>query len=155
MKHCLNRGWQAHLLAVVVGLGCAPSVPAQDLPFAGRWLLDEQPGAAPSAYPVLTIKGDTLSWGGPTKSAPKCAQQFVLQKERPGTMYTNAHGTKFIAGFPGSIPTYLLKLSTNNCAGGADAVRISYPMVYGTRQIEVLEYLNGKAVSARRFHRKK
>lgn len=143
------------LLALVVSLGCASSVLAQDVPFSGRWLLDEQAGAAAAAYPILTIKGDTLSWSGPNKSAPRCAQQFVLQKERPGTTYANAHGTKFIAGVPGSLPTYLLKLSSNNCDGGADAVRISYPTVYGTRQIEVIEYVNGEPLSARRLHRKK
>jgi hypothetical protein len=143
------------LLALVVGLGCASSVPAQEVPFAGRWLLDEQPGAAASAYPVLTIKGERMSWSGPTKSAPGCVQQFMLQKEPPGTTYLNGRGTKFIAGVPGSLPTYLLKLSANSCAGGADAVRISYPMVYGSRQIEVIEYASGKPVSVRRLHRKK
>lgn len=143
------------MLAAVFGLGCAPAVLAQDLPFAGRWLPDEQPGAAASAYPVLTIKGDRLSWGGPRKSAPACAQQFVLQNEKPGTTYVNGHGTKFIAGVTGSLPTYLLRLRANSCEGGADAVRIIYPMVYRTGQIEVLEYVNGKVVSVRRLHRKK
>ena len=142
------------MLAAALGLVWASSALAQDLPFAGRWLLDEQPGAAASAYPVLTIKGDRLAWGGLKTSAPACVQQFVLQQERRGTMYTNAHGTKFIAGVPGSLPTYLLKLSHNGCAGAADAVRIIYPMVYRTGQIEVLEYVNGKVVSARRLHRK-
>ena len=154
MKDCLNPGWRVRVLALVLSCGCAPSIMAQDLPFAGRWLLDEQPGAAAPAYPVLTIKGDTMSWGGPKKSAPTCVQQFVLQKERPGTVYANGRGTKFIAGVTGSLPTYLLKLTANGCEGGADAVRIIYPMVYGVRQIEVIEYANGKAVSVRRLHRK-
>jgi hypothetical protein len=155
MKTHLHPGWQAYLLALVVGLGCAPSVLAQDVPFAGRWQLDEQPGAVASSFSVLTIKGDRMAWGGPTKSAPACVQQFVLQQERPGTMYVNGRGTKFIAGVTGSLPTYLLKLHANSCEGVADAVRIIYPTVYATGQIEVLEYVNGKVVSARRFHRKK
>ncbi|WP_141834991.1 hypothetical protein [Herbaspirillum sp. SJZ107] len=154
MKQRLHPGWRTRLLAMAAGLGCALSVLAQDTPFAGRWLLDEQPGAAAAAYPVLTIKGDRMSWGGPTRSAPACVQQFVLQNEKPGTMYVNGRGTKFIAGVAGSLPTYLLKLRANGCAGGADAVRIIYPTVYGSRQIEVLEYVNGKVVSARRLHRK-
>jgi len=154
MTQRLHPGWRARLLAMAAGLGCALSVLAQDMPFAGRWLPEQQPGAAAAAYPVLTIKGDSMSWGGPTRSAPACVQQFVLQNEKPGTMYVNGRGTKFIAGVAGSLPTYLLKLRTNGCAGGADAVRIIYPTVYGSRQIEVLEYVNGKVVSARRLHRK-
>jgi hypothetical protein len=155
MKTALRPRLPIRLLALMVSLGCAPAVPAQDLPFAGRWLLDDQPGVAAPAYSVLTIKGDKMSWSGPASSAPKCVQQFVLQKERPGTMYANGRGTKFVAGVQGSLPTYLLKLGANDCAGGADAVRIIYPMVYGSGQIEVIEYVNGKAVSARRLHRKK
>jgi hypothetical protein len=151
MRHRLTLGWRARVLAAVIGLGCAQSVLAQDVPFAGSWLLDEQPGAAASAYPVLTIEGDKLSWGGPQKSAPTCVQQFVLQNEKPGTMYVNGRGTKFVAGVAGSLPTYLLKLRANSCA---DAVRIIYPMVYRTGQIEVLEYVNGKVVSVQRLHRK-
>ena len=154
MTQRLHPGWRARLLAMAAGLGCALSVLAQDMPFAGRWLPEQQPGAAAAAYPVLTIKGDSMSWGGPTRSAPACVQQFVLQNEKPGTMYVNGRGIKFIAGVAGSLPTYLLKLRTNGCAGGADAVRIIYPTVYGSRQIEVLEYVNGKVVSARRLHRK-
>jgi hypothetical protein len=149
-----NPGWRARLLAMVAGLGCALSALAQDMPFAGRWMADEPPGAAASAYPVLTIKGDRMSWSGPVKSAPACVQQFVLQNEKPGTMYVNGRGTKFMAGVTGSLPTYLLKLRANGCAGGADAVRIIYPLVYRSEQIEVLEYVNGKVVSARRMHRK-
>jgi hypothetical protein len=133
MTHRLHPGWRARVLAMAAGLGCALSVLAQDTPFAGRWLPEQQPGTAAAAYPVLTI---------------------VLQNEKPGTMYVNGRGTKFIAGVTGSLPTYLLKLRANACAGGADAVRIIYPTVYGSRQIEVLEYVNGKVVSARRMHRK-
>jgi len=155
MKNRSNPQWRAHLLALAVGLGCAPAVLAQDMPFAGRWLLDDQPGMAAPAYSILTIKAGKMSWSGPARSAPKCVQQFVLQKERPGTMYANGRGTKFVAGVQGSLPTYLLTLGANDCAGGADAVRIIYPMVYGSGQIEVIEYVNGKAVSARRLHRKK
>jgi hypothetical protein len=155
MKNRLLPGWRTGLLACVFGLGCAPSAPAQDLPFAGRWLLDEQPGVPAAAYPVLTVRGDRMFWGGLKKSAPGCVQQFVLQQERPGTMYTNGRGTKFMTGVPGSLPTYLLKLGANSCEGGADAVRIIYPMVYQSGHIEVIEYVKGKALSARRFHRKK
>jgi len=154
MTQRLHPGWRARLLAMAAGLGCALSVLAQDMPFAGHWLPDQQPGAAAAAYPALTIKGDRMSWGGSAKSAPACVQQFVLQNEKPGTMYVNGRGTKFIAGVTGSLPTYLLKLRANGCAGGADAVRIIYPMVYRTGQIEVIEYVNGKVVSARRMHRK-
>jgi hypothetical protein len=154
MKNRLLPGWRAGLLACVFSLGCAPSALAQDLPFAGRWLLDEQPGVPAAAYPVLTVRGDRMSWGGLKKSAPTCVQQFVLQNEKPGTMYVNGRGTKFMAGVTGSLPTYLLKLRANGCAGGADAVRIIYPLVYRSGQIEVLDYVNGKVVSARRMHRK-
>jgi hypothetical protein len=144
----------ARLVAVVAGLGCSASVLAEPLPFAGRWLADDQ---AASPYTILTIRDDTLSWHGPDKSAPKCVRKFAVQQEKPGTVYTNARGTKFVAGFKGSIPTYLLQLDAGACGGdsGGSAVRISYPLIYDTQHIELIEYADGKPVGARRFHRKK
>ena len=110
----------ARFVGVVAGLGWSASALADPVPFAGRWLADD--GTA-SPYTILTVKGDTLSWQGPDKSVPKCVRQFTLQQERPGTVYTNARGTKFIAGFKGSIPTYLLQLDGGTCGSGGSAVR--------------------------------
>jgi hypothetical protein len=141
-------------LALLAGLACAPSVLAQSLPFAGRWLLDD--GAqAPAAHTVLTIKGERLSWSGPGKAAPGCVQDFVVKKESPGTVYVDGRGTRFVAGMKGSIPTYLLQLRTSTCGGIGEDVRIRYPLVYDTRHIEFIEYAQGKPVSARRFRRAK
>jgi len=142
------------LLALVLGLDCAQSALAQSLPFKGRWLLDDQPGTQ-ATYTSLTIKDASMSWRGPDKSTPPCTQEFTLKKEAPGTTWVNGRGTKFIAGVTGSLPTYLLQLSANGCAGGAQEVRISYPLVYDTTHIELIDYANGKPVSSRRLHRKK
>jgi hypothetical protein len=145
---------RARLLAVVLGLGVAPSVLAQSLPFAGRWLLDDRPDAQ-APYTALTIKGESLSWSGPDKSALACVQEFVLKKEKPGTEYADGRGIKFVAGVKGSMPTYLLQLRSSTCGRTGEDVRISYPLVYDTRHIEVIEYVSGKPVSSRRFRRKK
>ena len=142
----------ARVVAVVAGLGCSASVLAEPVPFAGRWLADD-PDASP--YTTLTVKGGTLSWHGPDKSVPRCVRQFAVQQERPGTVYMNAHGTKFIAGFKGSIPTYLLQLDGGTCGSGSSAVRINYPLIYDTQHIELIEYAAGKPVGVQRFHRKK
>jgi len=143
------------LLAFLLGLGCAPSVlaQAQALPFAGRWLLDAQP-ASQATYTVLSVKDDRLRWSGPNKSVPPCEQEFALKKEKPGTVYLDGRGTRFLAGFPGSIPTYLLTLRSSTCGRAGDDVRIRYPLIYDTQHIEVIEYENGKPVSSRRFHRR-
>lgn len=143
---------RAQLLALLFGLGCAASLCAQTLPFAGRWRLDAPAGAA-AGPTALTIKDDSLSWSGPAKSAPTCVQQFVLQNERPGSVYRDGHGIKFVAGAPGSLPTYLLKLRASTCGDIERAVRISYPLVYRTDRIDVIEYVMGKPVSSRRFLR--
>jgi hypothetical protein len=140
--------------ALLLGFACAPPVLAQALPFTGRWLLDEDP-QAPAAYTVLTIKGESMTWSGPDKATPTCMQEFVLKQERPGTMYIDGRGTRFLAGVKGSIPTYLLQLRTSTCGRIGEETRIRYPQVYDTRHIEVIEYVNGKPVSSRRFHRKK
>jgi hypothetical protein len=140
--------------AILFCLAAAPSVSAQPLPFDGRWLLDDHTEAQASQT-VLTIKGDSMSWGGPNKSAPGCVQEFVVKKENPGTVYVDGHGRKFLAGVPGSLPTYLLKLRTSTCGRIDEDVRISFPLVYDTRHIELIEYVNGKPVSSRRFRRKK
>lgn len=142
----------ARLLAVVAGLGCSSPVLADPVPFAGRWLADDQ---AASPYTTLTVKGDTIAWHGRDKSVPKCVRQFAVRQEKPGTVYVNARGTKFVAGAKGSIPTYLLQLDDGTCGSGGSAVRINYPLIYDTQHIELIEYAAGKPIGARRFHRKK
>jgi hypothetical protein len=79
----------------------------------------------------------------------------VLKQERPGTVYVDGRGTRFVAGTKGSIPTYLLQLRTSTCGGAGEDVRIRYPLVYDTRHIEIIDYVNGKPVGARRFRREK
>jgi hypothetical protein len=143
----------ARLVAVVAGLGCgAAALAVEPVPFAGRWLADDDTA---SPYTTLTVKGDTMAWHGPGKSVPKCVRQFTVQPEKPGTVYTNARGTKFIAGFKGSIPTYLLRLDDATCGSGSAVVRINYPLIYDTQHIELIEYAGGKPVGVQRFHRKK
>lgn len=142
----------ARLLAVVAALGCSAPVLAEPVPFAGRWLADDD-AAAP--YTTLTVKGDSLSWHGPDKSVPKCVRQFTLLKEKPGTVYTNARGTKFVAGAKGSIPTYLLQLDGGTCGPVSSVLRINYPLIYDVQHIELIDYAAGKPLGARRFHRKK
>jgi len=142
----------ARLVAVVAGLGCGAPALAEPVPFAGHWLADD---AAASPYTTLTVKGDTIAWHGGDKSVPKCTRQFAVQPERPGAVYVNAHGTKFVAGAKGSIPTYLLQLDGGTCGTASSAVRINYPLIYDTQHIELIEYAGGKPVGAQRFHRKK
>jgi hypothetical protein len=145
--------WARCSLAAVLGLGCAAPILAQPLPFAGRWLPDDR-AAAPGSYALLTIEGETISWRGPDSSTPGCVQQFALKKEKPGAVYVDGRGKKFLAGVPGSIPTYLLTLRASTCGGLAEEVRISFPLVYDTRHIELIEYVGGKPVTSRRFRRK-
>jgi hypothetical protein len=140
------------LLAMLAGLVCAPSAMAQSVPFAGRWLLDA-PADAQAAYTRLTVKGERMTWSGADKSAPGCVQEFALKQERPGTVYVDGRGTRFVAGMKGSIPTYLLQLRTSTCGGVGQDVRIRYPLVYDTTHIEVIDYVNGKPVGSRRFRR--
>src|SRR4051794_7296987 len=90
------RRW-ARLFAIVLGLGAAPSLLAQPLPFTGRWLLDDR-SPTPAPYTVLSIKGERMSWSGPDKSAPRCVQEFVLKKETAGSVYLDGRGIKFVAG---------------------------------------------------------
>ena len=153
MNRFLSPRRRAQWLAIACGLGCAPSLLAQTLPFSGRWLLDDHPDA--QTYTTLTIKGPNLTWTGPDKSVPPCVQQFELKKENPGTVYRDVHGTKFVAGALGSLPTYLLNISASTCGGVGEDVRIRYHLVYDVSHIEFIEYAQGKPVSARRFHRKK
>jgi len=144
----------ALLSTLLLGLAWAPGALAQPLPFAGKWLLDEDP-KAPAAYTVLRIEDGAMTWTGPARSTPKCVQEFVLQEEKPGTMYVDGRGTRFLAGLKGSIPTYLLQLRSSTCGRAGETTRIRYPLVYDTEHIEVIGYVGGKPVSARRFHRKK
>jgi hypothetical protein len=143
-------------IALLCGLACFPAaVQAQSLPFAGRWLLDENPKAPAAAYTVLTIDGEKMRWSGPGKATPACVQAFLLKQEKPGTVYVDGRGTKFLAGVKGSIPTYLLQLRSSTCGRAGEDTRIRYPLVYDTQHIEVIGYVKGKPVSSRRFHRKK
>lgn len=144
---------RARLLALLFGLACTPPLLAQALPFAGRWVLDA-PAGTQAPYTALTIKNDSMAWSGPNKAAPKCVDEFVVRNERPGSVYVDGHGTKFVAGALGSLPTYLLKLSASTCGTLELDVRITYPLVYRTNRIDVIDYVAGKPVSSRRFRRK-
>jgi len=153
MKTSLGSRGRAQLLALFLGLGAMSSLQAEPMPFAGRWQVDDD--TEPQAgYTTLVVKGDTMSWHGKDRSLPKCVRQFTLKREKPGTVYTNARGTKFIAGAPGSIPTYLLQMSPGTCGSAGEEVRINYPLIYDTSHIELIEYASGKPASGRRFHRK-
>jgi hypothetical protein len=145
---------RVRLLAVMFGLGCATPLLAQTVPFSGRWQL-ENPTQAQAPYAVLSVKGERLAWSAANKRAPTCVQQFEVKQEKPGTVYTDGRGTRFVAGAPGSIPTYLLKLGSTTCPGIEEEVRIRYPLVYDTAHIEIIEYVKGKPVSSRRFSRLK
>jgi len=145
---------RVRLLAIAFGLGWAAPLLAQTLAFSGRWLL-EHPTQAQAPYAVLSVKGDSLAWSAAKKKAPTCVQQFEVKPEKPGTVYTDGRGTRFVAGAPGSIPTYLLKLGASTCPGIEEEVRIRYPLVYDTAHIEIIEYVKGKPVSSRRFSRLK
>jgi hypothetical protein len=149
------RSLSALLSSLLLGLACAPAVLAQSLPFAGKWLLDEDPKAPAAAYTVLHIEDGTMTWTGPAGATPRCVQEFVLKEEKPGTVYADGRGTRFVAGARGSLPTYLLQLRASTCGRAGETTRIRYPLVYDTRHIEVIGYVAGKPVSSRRFHRKK
>jgi hypothetical protein len=152
MKIVSPRGCRALLLAILFGLGCPPALPAEPLPYIGRWLPDAHP---PASRALLTIKKASLSLRGPDTSAPSCTREFVLKNEKAGTVYRDGRGTKFVAGAKGSLPTYLLTLGAGTCDSLTNEMRISFPMVYDINHIEVIEYANGKPVSSQRFHRKK
>jgi hypothetical protein len=139
-------------LAFAIGLGCAPALHAESLPFAGRWLLDRPP-ATPAAYTMLAVDDAGLAWSAPKGGPRGCAQRFVPRREKPGTVYLDGRGKKFVAGAPGSIPTYLLDLAGGNCRGIEDQLRISYPLIYDVGHIEIIEYVKGRPMSSRRFHR--
>jgi hypothetical protein len=139
-----------NVLLVVLALGVSPSLLAEPLPYTGQWV----PDAPASSDWTLTIKDTDLSWRGPAGSAPGCVQAFELKKEKPGTVYIDGRGKRFVAASLGSLPTYLFKLGPNTCGGPADEVRISFPLVYDTRHIELIEYAGGKPLTVRRLHRK-
>ncbi len=144
----------AHVSSFLLGLACAPAALAQTLPFDGTWLLDEDPKAPAAAYTVLNIADNTMTWTGPARSAPTCVQAFELKEEKPGTVYIDGRGTRFVAGLKGSIPTFLVQLQGSTCGRAGEQTRIRYPLVYDTMHIEVIGYVAGKPVSSRRFHRK-
>ena len=143
-------------LAIVLALGavtlCAwTHAAAQPRPLAGRWVPDDPEAQAT----LLTIKDMTLSWREGGRARPACVRPFALLAERPGTIYVDGRGTKFVAGAPGSIPTYLLRLEPGACGVAGDLVRISFPLIYDTAHIELIEYAGGRQAGVRRFHRSK
>lgn len=142
----------AQLCTAAVGLGCSPALSAQELLFTGRWVPDMQ-AATPGAYAVLTIEAARMSWHDASMTSPGCSRNFALQPEKPGTEYADGRGTRFVAGTAGSLPTYLLKVTASTCGGKEDAIRISFPRAYDRAHMELIQYVQGKPVSARRFHR--
>jgi len=151
MKNILSSRWRARLLAIIAGFGVSPFLLAEPLPYIGKWI----PDAQASSDWTLTVKDTSMSWRGPDKSAPACVQAFELKTEKPGTVYIDGRGFRFVAGSLGSLPTYLFRLGPNTCGGPADEVRISFPLVYDRQHIELIEYAGGKPLTVRHLHRKK
>jgi hypothetical protein len=143
----------AALASLCLTLNCAPAAQAQaETPqFLGHWKSDNPASTAPDA--VLTIEGATVSWHPKRGAKPMCSGTFALQAEKPGTVYLDAHGRKFVAGMIGSLPTFLLKVDPGTCGGGADAWRLSFPRAYDRRHMELTEYRNGRAIAFRKMQR--
>jgi hypothetical protein len=157
MNHFSNARRRVRLLTAVLGLGYSAALLAQPLPYLGRWLPDEKTeahGTQAQGGARLSIDDARLSWRGPDRAQPACVQEFVRHQEKPGTVYANGQGKRFVASASGSFPTFLLKIVANACGGSVDHVRISFPLAYSKDQMELIEYAQGKPVSARRFHRK-
>lgn len=154
---------RAALLGIVLGLGCAHPLWAQALQsqapqshgpqFVGHWQSDGAGTAAEAPSAILSLDEATLSWRPQRRAAPVCKGSFTLTQERPGTVYRNARGEKFVAGSPGSFPTFLLKVNPGSCGGSADAWRLSFPLAYDRRHMELTEYQAGRPIGYRRMLR--
>lgn len=140
------------LLALAAATLCTwTQAAAQPRPLAGRWVPDDPDAQAT----LLVIQDMTLSWRAGGRARPACLRPFALLAERPGTIYVDGRGTKFVAGAPGSIPTYLLRLEPGACGVAGDVVRISFPLIYDVNHIELIEYAGGRQAAVHRFHRRK
>jgi len=139
--------------SILIACVCAPALaqpaPADDQ-FIGRWKSDNPASATPDA--LLTIEGAAFTWRPNAKAPPQCRGTFARQNEKPGTVYLDAHGRKFVAGAIGSFPTYLLKVDPGTC-GGADGWRISFPVPYDRRHMELTEYVGGRPTGYRKMQK--
>jgi hypothetical protein len=144
----------AGLAGALLCLACAASAPsalAQAPQFTGHWKSDNPASAAPDA--VLTIEGASLSWRPKRHAPPMCSGTFALQAEKPGSVYVDGRGKKFVGGAIGSFPTYLLKVDPGTCGGGADSWRLSFPLAYDRVHMALTEYRNGRPIGFRRLRR--
>lgn len=153
MKHSPHLLSPATLAGIVLALGCAPSALAKPPQYEGHWQADGNAAASGTPSAILTIEGTKLSWRPKRKGRPVCAGSFARLDEKPGTVYRDAAGRKFVAGALGSFPTFLLQVDPGTCASTADQWRISFPLAYDKRHMELIEYRNGRPVGARRFVR--
>jgi hypothetical protein len=142
-------------IALALGGGIATTATAQDdsagYRFTGQWKSDNPASSAPDA--ILTLEGTALSWRPNGKAPPMCRGTFALQAEKPGSVYQDARGRKFVAGAVGSFPTFLLSVDPGTCGGGADQWRISFPLPYDRRHMELTEYRGGRPIGYRRMQR--
>lgn len=146
---------------LILMLGCAaaaqvqaqtPSPTQAAAPqFMGKWKSANPASTTPDA--ILTIEGAAVSWRAAPGAKPMCSGAFALQAEKPGTVYLDAKGRKFVAGVIGSFPTFLLKVDPGTCGGGADGWRLSFPLAYDRGHMELTEYRNGRPIAFRRMQR--
>ena len=145
-------------LALVLGVAraAAPAAPApapeaRPPAYIGHWKADGD--AAPDMPAILSLEGATLALRPKPKARPVCKGAFALQPEKPGTVYRNAEGRKFVAGSLGSLPTFLLNIEPGTCPVTASQWRISFPLPYDRRHMELIEYQGGRATGSRRYVR--
>jgi hypothetical protein len=151
MNRFLNVRWRAGLAAAVFSLAGVPAPAAPPAPFFGTWI--DAAGCCDMGEAKLTIEGNTVTWNGTAKTPAACSTTFALEKEAAGTVYRDARGRRFLAGMPGSLPTFLLRIDPRACGGRADRIRVSFPLAYDKRHIELSEYRDGRPVGYRRLVR--
>lgn len=95
--------------------------------------------ASYAIYGVMNIGAKTLSWKKNNNYTRNCKLKYEVQEEQENIEFQDQTGVKHLTGNTKE-PTYLLKITQDNCSTRLGYVRFSFPLENNRSYIAFIEY---------------
>jgi len=125
------------LLVLIVCCLSSGSALGNDELFLGSW--EGGDTAAMSIYGSMQISESTISWGGRSKSQPKCRATYTLVPEDYGVEFKDQTGHVSVTSPNSNFKTYLLKIKGGKCTLGISHLRLTLDDDHST-YLAMVEY---------------
>ncbi|HSI25101.1 MAG TPA: hypothetical protein VK952_05720 [Methylotenera sp.] len=110
--------------------------------------------ASYAIYGVMNVNTKTISWKKNYNYPRNCNLRYQVQEEQGNIEFQDQIGNKHLTG-NSKEPTYLLKVTQDNCSTGLGYVRFSFPLENDRSYMAFIEYDSNMQVQGlMHFHKK-